>query len=412
MATTIGACGGECGVLTPGGHISLIAGTPTFSTTTFRSGLRSIRCNAAAAAVTYSLSEVESGQLTANGVGVLRFYIYFATALPDGDTILADATFVKSCGLFFQASDSKLYSRANGVNGATGATVTTGTWYLIDMRLTADGTASNVTVDVTVNGVALTSPAAGLNGGASNRWRLGVVAAVTADVFFDDILASGTSIDYPLGGGYILSYIPNADGTHNVAGANDFERTLTGTDIDNSTTDAYELVNDRPMESAAGDFINGKAPPNSTDYVEIAYEDSVESAAPRSVEAIVGYHDAGGAGTNNFSVTLRSGATTADIMAAATRNVGATMSWGRAHFTTIPGGTAWTLAAFNALLSRLLVSDPSPDVYLDGLMLEAEYAPVSANPNSEGESGLHAIGRGAVAGHNTAVRLGGWLEYA
>ena len=27
------------------------------------------------------------------------------------------------------------------------------------------------------------------------------------------------------------------------------------------------------------------------------------------------------------------------------------------------------------------------------------------------EYGMHAIGRGAVAGHNTAVRLGGWLEY-
>ena len=39
------------------------------------------------------------------------------------------------------------------------------------------------------------------------------------------------------------------------------------------------------------------------------------------------------------------------------------------------------------------------------------YNASSPNPNSEGEPSLHAIGRGAVAAHNPAVRLGGWLEY-
>ena len=285
----------------------------------------------------------------------------------------------------FRASDSKIYAGVDSSSdvftfGASGIAVTTGVWYRIDIRVNV--VANPWLVDVQVDGsaaaqasIALAADTIGTS--IANQGRPFSGASVTTDFYFDDLIISATAADYPIGAGYVLSYIPNADGTHSGLTANDVERTLTGTDILNTTTDAYLLVDDRPMESVAGDFINFKAPA-STAYVEIAYEDSVESAAPRSVEAIVGYHDAGGAGTHNFSVTLRDngGGTTADIMAAATRNVGATMSWGRAHFTTIPGGGAWTLAAFNALRSRIIVTDASPDVYIDGLMLEAEYAPV------------------------------------
>jgi len=107
----------------------------------------------------------------------------------------------------------------------------------------------------------------------------------------------------------------------------------------------------------------------------VAYENSVEPVAPRAVDAMGVYHDASGAGSNNFSVTLRDsiGATTADIIPPGIRNVGATISYERAHFTTIPGGGAWTTEAFNALRSRFLVSDASPDPYIDALMLEAEF---------------------------------------
>lgn len=282
--------------------------------------------------------------------------------------------------------------------GATGVAVTTGVWYLIDVKVNAS--ANPWTVDVQVDGAACGQATLAAAAGTTQQLALGNSSTATLDMYADDLLVSHTSGDYPLGGGYVISYIPNADGTHNVAGANDFERTLTGTDIINTTTDAYELVNDRPLEAVAGDFINGKAPPNTTDYVEVAYEDSAESVAPRSVEAIAGYHDASGAGTHNFQLTLRSGSTTADIMPAATRNVGATMSWGRAHFTTIPGGTAWTLDAFNALVSRIIVSDPSPDVYLDGLMLEAEYAPAE----TEAEVVAAIAGAGGVAAAVTIMK--------
>ena len=343
---------------------------------------------------------------------MVRFYVYFATALPLTTTeIFLWAANGLNTGLYFNSIDSKLYAGSSIIAlGATGVTVTTGVQYLIDLMI--DISVNPRTIDAKVDGTSVgQATLATAASTATVQFKFAAnVTATTFDVFYDDLWLSVTGADYPFGAGYILSYIPNADGTHNVAGANDFERTLTGTDITNATTDAYELVNDRPLESAAGDFISAPAPPNSTDYVEIAYENSAESVAPRSVEAIVGWHDAGGAGTHNFSVTLRdtNGSTTADIMAAATRNNGTSLTSNRAHFATIPGGTAWTLVAFNALVSRFLVSDASPDPYIDGLMLEAEYAPVVQNLLSE--YGKHAIERGATAGINTAVRLGGWLE--
>jgi hypothetical protein len=322
--------------------------------------------------VTASTSVRSTG---ANAVNVARFAIRFAT-LPNGNTILCrDGVGNADWGLYFQVSDEKLYCRANGVNGATGIAVTTNTWYIIDFRDTLDATGLDITVEARVDGTPL-GTVSGFVTTTYASWALGNKTAATMDMFADDFRASTTSGDYPLGDAYMLSYIPNADGSHNVAGANDFERTFTGTDITNSTTDAWQLVAKRPLPTISTDFINGIGPPNDTDYVEIAYEDSVESAAPLAVEGIVVYHDAGGAGTNNFSVTLRdsNGGTTADIMAAATRNVGATITSGRVHFTTIPGGGAWTLTAFNALRSRFLVSDASPDPYIDALMLEAAYA--------------------------------------
>ena len=398
MATPVFACGFECG----GGHLTTV-GTTSYSTTTVRSGLRSGRINPSAYIGKFSNSAV-----TGAAVRVGRVYVYFAT-LPNalvhifGFGTGGNGDF----GVYFKSTDNSLYTGNGTTFSSSGISVTTGQWYLLEYR---EDNTDNL-LDARVNDVAipqLSIAIASNPSGITCGWGFG---NATADLFFDDLLVSSTSADYPLGAGYVLSYIPNADGTHTTNGANDVERTLTGTDIVIATTTAYQLVDDRPLESVETDFINIKVA--ITDYVEIAYEDSVEPVAPRSVEAIVGYHDAGGAGTHNFVVTLRdnTGGTTADIMAAATRNVGATMSFGRAHFTTIPGGGAWTLGAFNALRSRINASDASPDVYIDGLMLEAEYAPLSSNPNSLGEPGLHAIGRGAVAAHNPAVRLGGWLEY-
>jgi hypothetical protein len=312
--------------------------------------------------------------------------VYFATALPTADTPIVAYISGATTGpnIAFKNSDSKLYAAVGSTLGASGVTVTTGQWYRLDWDFNIN-TGGNDVCDVKVEGTTCTQATAAGVSGTGDQF-IGVISTATADIYWDDFLWSATAADYPLGAGYVLSYVPNEDGDgssanrHNGLGANEVERTLTGTDITNTTTTAYQLVDDRPMETAAGDFIAWLTNGTAGDYVEVGYENSVESVAPRTVEAIVGFHDAGGAGTHNFQVTLREsgGATTADIAPATTRNVGATLNWIRAHFATVPGtATAWDTTKFNALRSRFIATDASPDVYLDGLMLEAEFVPAA-----------------------------------
>ena len=373
----------ECGIIAGGAHWSFIASLPTYSTTTVRTGLRSLRVNPSAEA-----RAAAPGNAPNTDMAIFRVYFYVASN-PTGDTFLmgARAATANAAGLVFKSSDGQVY--AGGSNGAaaftfgaTGVTVTTGAWHRADIRV--NSAANPWVVDAQIDGGTALSVSPAYGASATLRFIVGAVDSATCDIFYDDALGSATSGDYPLGAGYVISYIPNADGTHNIAGANDFERTLTGTDITNATTDAVLLIDDRPLESAAGDFINGVAPPNATDYVEWQYENNAEATAPRTVEAIFGHHDAGGAGTNNFTVTLRRDATsdTSNIFSGTT-NVGATMTFKRAHFATAPGGATWTTAIFDDLRSRFLVSDASPDPYIDGVMLEAEFSgaapPAAAN---------------------------------
>lgn len=364
MATPILTCGAECGAVLGGSHFTSTQGTASFSTTTFRSGLRSLRCNPTA-----GLGLVTGVTLASSTDWVIRAYVQFAT-LPDVTShVFAVATAMAQGVFYHQPSGTLQVGDSTSNLGGSGVSITTGVWYRVDFKATA------TTLDAQIDGAAVGQLAGTFT--AKTRLYVGSDATTTRDQFTDDILISQTLADYPLGAGYVLSYIPNADGTHNVAGANDFEETLTGTDITNATTTAWQLIDERPLPTTAVDFINGIAPLNTTDYVEWQYADSVETEAPRVVDAVLVHHDASGAGTNNFTVTLRehAGGTSADIWTGTT-NVGATISAKRAAFATVPGtSNAWTTTTFNALRSRFLVTDSSPDPYLDAVMLEAEFPP-------------------------------------
>lgn len=385
MPTPVFTCGFECGASIGnqaggGGLHWTNSGTASFDTGTVRTGLRSARCNPSAATGFFF-------HIHANNRLVGRLYVRFAT-LPTADRQLI---FLTTSGLaetnapsvFFKSSDSKLYASVGTTLGASGVSVTTGVWYRLDFDLQI-ATGGNDTADLRVDGTAVGQATAT---GLSSSGAFVVIGFQTTngtgDVFFEDSLFSVTGADYPLGAGYVKSYIPNADGGHNVAGANDFERTLTGTDITNATTDAYELVNDRPIETVEGDFIRAVAPPNSTDYVEVAFEDSSEPAAPRCVQGLSVHHTASGSGTTAFSVVLRdTDGGTQDFIASTSIAATIFLFGITAIFNTIPGtANAWTLTAFNALRARFLVSDASPDPYLDGLMLEAEYEEVAVASN-------------------------------
>jgi hypothetical protein len=376
LYTGVFCCGFECGRLGSAGLHWPTATNTSIDTGTVRSGARSYRVNPTAGTGSASPNGVSAAAIT-----VMRFYVYFAT-LPSADTFIAwvAGASTSRVGIAFKQSDSKLYcaSGSSPAFGATGVTVTTGTWYRID--LTMDQTSGAKSVDAQVDGAALGQKTIATVSGNFPP-SIGVANTCTADVFFDDVAISNTSADYPIGVGFVNHFVPTSDGTHNVAGANQFERGTTGTDIDNSTTTAYQLVDDIPLDDTtpdADDYISAIAPANATDYVEVVIGPapgiSVPTNAPRHVEAIVATHQAATT-TGNWRVALSDNGTTDDIGNFTGAGV-TTIKYTRKAFAVPPTGGAWSLSGpgnFNDLRMRFYSSDALPDQYWDAAMIEAEF---------------------------------------
>lgn len=403
MTTAIWCCGGECGLLATattnvGQHIlvnALSVGPWSVSTTTVRNGARALRYAPSAQNVIVLCIGTNAAVTTK----VWRVAVRFAT-LPDVDCFISSYGYsTTQAGLGFQASDSTLRSLVSlaGVKtfGSSGTTITTGVWYVVDVKTV--GNVVTGTVDVQVDGSAVAQVAGAFAAANTDTsLQLAGLGSITADIFYDDIVLSETAGDYPLGNGYVYAYVPTSDGTHNVASAGDFDRTLTGTDITNSTTDAYLLVDTVPFiatDISADTCITITAPPNATDYVQCVF-----GPAPGSSTAVDTVHgveilgalqtaSAGGSPTMDISLRINDGGTTGDIFTSSVFYNPSTPIFKRAHFATAPSsGTAWTATKVNALEARFGsfdAADSAPDGYFGTIMAEVAFISVTVTPEQK-----------------------------
>lgn len=391
MATSTFACGFECGQIGSSGgvgqHWSAVGTPPTFSTTTVRSGSRSLRIN-----FTNSNAMRAACVLGSVGSHVGRVYIRFAT-LPTVDARVLEL--VNQDAIYYKTSEGKLYLRRNsdGVEGASGVSVTTDVWYRIDWKRDTSGS----TMDAQVDGVALGQLAlTDTSNYAINLCAVSISGGSLYDVdcFYDDLIISQTLADYPLGAGYVNHFVPTADGTHSVAGANDFERGDTGTDILNATTDAYLLVDDVPLDDTTpdtNDSIALVAPPSANDYVEVVFGPapgiSTPTAGPRAVEVICGIHQAG-TGTGNMALRMNDNGALDDVYSATGVAGTTTLTYKRKHYADPPSAaSAWTVVSGNGNFNNVRLQfgspaavDANPDQYLDCAMIEAEFVEVVVIP--------------------------------
>lgn len=375
-------CGFECG-----GYFHFIAddgfGASSFSTTPgfVRSGSRSLRV--------HLVAPFEPGGIIVSGFSsdtrhVGRVYMYFQT-LPSADCVLvAFGTGQEGPLVRFKQSDSKIYAAVGTGNGTAGVSVVTAQWYCVDYNFLKNSAGSDFS-DVQVDGIA-TSQATGVGSDpVSLVDKMGLQSICAGQVFLDDLLISSTAADYPLGEGSVGCFVPVSDGTHNIAGASDFEIGTGGVDITNATTDAFELVNDIPLPTTTvgNDAINMIAPPNATDYVECVFGPapgtSAPTVAPRAVEVIVAIQQAG-TGLGNIEIRLNDNGTN-DVMYTATGVAGATQPiYKRKHYPSGPAG-AWVIGGggngdFTDLRVRFgspSALDVNPDQYFGAIMIEAEF---------------------------------------
>jgi hypothetical protein len=310
---------------------------------------------------------------------IARIYIYFAT-LPSANTMLfwTDSG-SNQMGVSFKASDSKIYTgKGNLTFGATGVAVTTGQWYYVDFYI--DQTSGAKSIQAKVNGTALgtttstsVSPVSSLFYGNANN--------ATGEWYITDYILSNTPADYPFGPGQVRRFTAVSDGAHNVTNPGDFKDHL-GNNITNSTTDSYSLVNDLPLESVAGDYINqAQDLGGGAEYVEHLLgspgAEFVPEAPPRGVDLVVAYHQENiNPGTAGFRLNDNG---TEDIILLFS-GVGQTdLRYARKHYADPPTGLGgWKLTGlagnFNNLKHRFGYStDGAPDQYFDGVIIEAEF---------------------------------------
>jgi len=404
--TPVFCCGFECGAAASVSgsttHWSALGSGFSFQTSTKRTADRALRLNLSSAQG--DKVTLTNGILT-GGTWILRFYVRFAT-LPSRDCAIAFISISDSAslGLGFKQSDSKLYAYTGSVStptfGATGASVTTGTWYRVDLKIVIATAGGADTADAKIEGIDVGQATANVTDTTALSPQLGAYAGsgnnLTVDVFFDDFAASQTSGDYPIGAGHVDHFVPTSDGTHNVAGADDFERGNTGTDINNSTTTAFQLVDDVPMKTTAptADCIAAIAPPNAGDYVELVFGPapgiSTPTAGPRGVEVIVCHHQAA-TQSGNIRVALNDNGSLDDVLNLTAGGV-TTLRYARKHYGDPPSAAStWTATSgngnFNNARLRFFSNDAAPDQFLDGAMIEAEFADSSGTTTPLSVSG-------------------------
>ena len=387
--TPVFCCGFECGgsgTVWPHFNIGGSGYASSISTSPVRTGARSLKIEQTSSSLQGSSFTLPSP----SNIMVIRAYIRFAVLPSINMAVFGSRVSVTSeiAGLVFQVSDGKLYSGvdANGslTMGASGFTPSLGQWYRVDIRA---NTASNPwLVDVQIDGAGLgqASYAADATSGQRDCYAGKDHSATGSYEFYiDDVIVSQTSVDYPIGPGYVNHFVPVSDDAHNVAGANDFEKGTTGTDIVNATTDSYLLVDDVPMDDTtpdADDSICCVAPPNATDYTQNVFGPasgvSTPSTGPRAVEVAIAHHEAG-TGNSVASWKLNDNGTTDDIYNHGGAGV-TTTRYARMHYAAMVGGGAWTAARFNALKIRFgYSSDANPDIFFDCAMIEAEWEEIS-----------------------------------
>lgn len=376
MATPVVACGFECGLLTGTGtfgqgHIAAVSGTPTFDTGIVRSGARSLRCNASGTSVYGNIAFAASAQTRVVG----RVYIYLAST-PSGSVTLFQ---LPGGGPSFRwAAAGEIRTAVGATVGAPGVAVTTGVWYRIDFDFTID-VAGNDTSACQVDGVACTSATAAGAAAGQTQLELGVIGGVTADLYIDDLIISTTGADYPIGAGYGIGYVPNADGTH-TATTTTIVRGTTGAPTGGGnvagSTDTNAWVNGRPLLGGATDntrLVNQQTN-GATLYAEVDFEASGEPNAPQAVEVITADRQAG-TGLGVFQTKLNDNGTEDAIANRGSVAGVITDQYVNKMYATMVGGGAWTLTRFNALKARFgYSSDANPDQYWRGIMIEADYA--------------------------------------
>lgn len=293
---------------------------------------------------------------------VMSFAIRF-DALPTTNITELAAAYTVTSGIHmrlgYDLSGNKLKIALNGGSPVfASSTLAAGQWYVIDMKYdTSTGTHA---ADWRINGV--DQPAASVGSAATNMYffLLGTSFAGVYASYFDDIVVSQTTADYPIGDGKILPLKPNAMGTH--SGSSNFQND-NNTAIDATT---WSRLDEVPINSTA-DFVK-QVTASGTSYVEVNFEDTAETCI-RGVTARMAYYPQDVPQANNGKTSIFDGSTETVVYSGGMTERSTVVFTKRAIVP--PATSPWSQSAVNGLKARIGYStDASPNPRWDALLLE------------------------------------------
>jgi hypothetical protein len=389
--TPIYLTGFESGVIPSasiaGGGVAGGQGTP--DTSVVRTGTYSARVAPVANWTSLTVGTgVPFGQVT-----VEHFAMRMAS-LPPVDAIVADlfANGNQILWVYYKASTGK-WTIALGTSWAArvevqGSAAVAGQWQTFDFRFSSY--VNPVVADWYVDGVAqpqLTNATTGTTTGMLLHYGQSANATTaTYTAYYDDILVSKTSSDFPLPDIRVKALKPNGMGTHNTPG--NYQQTVgaTGSDpVVGGTSSAiaatsWQTVDEIPM-TTSDDFIK-EITAGAATYIEIAFEDTTETCL-RGASLYAGIQTGASQAmnlalnsvTNGFNRQIFSGQPGSTLL----RYVQGVAS----QSSTNVGAGPWTQAIVNGIVARFGMStDASPNPYLQAIVLEYAYMNVAAAPAS------------------------------
>lgn len=375
MATPVIITGFEHGInpsTNGGGLADNIVGTPVVQGTVKYSGDYALQIETTSDAlesIRMPLSQVAMTVVSFR-VRFETFPNYATEVLTIGNNI-GSATYGK---VWFDPADNKLEFRFGTTAGNKyGTALSIGVWYKIDIKYDLGN--ATLTLDAKVDGNDITQVTYSSYASTNFSVRFGWYSvAVTGNMYIDDVVASETGADYPLGNVIVKAPRPNAEGTHN-AGTNVIEDSA-GNDIDGSTYQAYPKLDDKPWGSTVEDYIR-QAAVGSGNYAEVEFEDLTDIDTVIGVQALLQYA-ASGSTNSSASTYIRDGSTDRTVYSG---DMSETSAFYKRAI--IQPASSWSQSVINALKGRIgYATDVGSMPYWMGLILEVAYIPSTSSPQT------------------------------
>jgi hypothetical protein len=364
-------------------------GTAAIVTTPVRSGTYALQLHPAGASnPVNAVANFASSQTT----GVFRFSVRLA-ALPTQDAIVATVSYnggLNYTKLFivYNFSTGKWAADFGGTSfGArqdSNVTVVAGTWYNFDLRVPTNNSTAR-TLDWQIDGAAQPTASATDTSNATGVYGLGLGQFGTAysdyTGYWDDIVESSVSANYPLGDIKIVPRLPNAIHADPLGYLTNFQ------DNDSTAVDAvsWQRVDEIPMTGTT-DWMK-QITNSGGGYVGIDFQDTTETCI-RGASVIAGMKAQSGAPSAALGTNMLGPATGANNTvwsSASGPALTTTLQYAQGVLTTsccpsVPGVGPWTQAGVNgawALFGYCINATSTRRPEIHSAVLELAYRPMT-----------------------------------